>query len=81
MCIIASTGFNYNDFNVINAMIRVVKMDSHRVEFLVFTEETWLAKRRHNLVFVSPTYCIPHLLHEITYITLGVSHWDLVLIV
>ena len=56
MCIIASAGFNYNDFNIINAMIRVVKMDSHRV--LVFTEEIWLAKRRHNLVFVSPTYIL-----------------------
>ena len=36
MCIIASAGFNYNDFNIINAMIRVVKMNSHRVEFFSF---------------------------------------------
>ena len=29
MCISASAGFNYNDFNIINVMIRVVKVDSH----------------------------------------------------
>ena len=35
MCTIASAGFNYNDFNIINAVIRVVKMDSHRVIIII----------------------------------------------
>ena len=63
-------------------MIRVVKIHSHRVEFFSFYRGNMVGKAEtHFFVFVSPTYCIPHLLHEITYITLGVSHWDLVLIV
>ena len=44
MCIIASAGFNYNDFNIINAMIRVVKMDSHMIEFFSFYRGNMVGK-------------------------------------
>ena len=46
-------------------MIRAVEVDWYRICFSGFHRgETWLAKRGDTtkLVFVSPTYCIPHIL-------------------
>ena len=81
MCIIASTGFNYNDFNIIYAMIRVVKINSHRVEFFSFYRGNMVGEAETQFGLRLPYILYTTFLHEITYITLGVSHWDLVLIV
>ncbi len=66
---------NPNEFNIFDSVIQAVEVDGDGVCFLVFMEETWFAKRRLSLVFVSPTYCRPHLLqvHYIGCVTLGVG--------
>ena len=62
MCIIASAGFNYNDFNIINAMIRVVKMDSHRVEFFSFYRGNMVGKAETQFGL-----CLPYILYTTSF--------------
>ena len=64
MCIIdiASAGFNYNDFNIINAVIRVVKMDSHRVEFFSFYRGNMVGKAETQFAL-----CFPYILYTTSF--------------
>ena len=62
MCIIASAGFNYNDFNIINAVIRVVKMDSHRVEYFSFYRGNMVGKAETQFGL-----CLPYILFSTSF--------------
>ena len=76
-CITASAGFNHNDFNITNAVIRVVKMDSHRAEPSSFHRGNMVGKAETQLGPPSPPHIVYHISYtRLHYTTSGASHRD-----